>query len=181
MRTTMTLIAAAVLAVLTVVGTLGITSIGSHDVTVPDTHGQASSDAIATLQNGGFKTRVRHSADPTVPPGRVIDTNPDVNTAVSADEEITLNVSTGPGGSDVPDVSTGTAKLTVPDVSSLTYADAVRTLTDVGFGRFQQAFLPSSPEQKDRVLITNPTANRTIAITSEITIVLGSGPMAAVP
>jgi serine/threonine-protein kinase len=63
----------------------------------------------------------------------------------------------------------------------MTYADAVRELTDAGFGRFQQASLPSSAELKDRVVGTNPPAYRTTATTTEITIVLGSGPLTAVP
>ena len=177
------LTAVAVLAVLTIGGGIGINVVAgnSRDVAVPDVRGRASADAVAVLQNGGFKHRILQSADATVPPGLVINTNPDANTAVSAGEEITLTVSTGPGRSDVPDVSTGAAQVTVPDVRSLTYADAVRTLTDAGFGRFQQASLPSPPELKDRVVGTNPPANRTTAITNEITIVLGSGPRPAVP
>ena len=170
------------LAVLTVVGTIGINAGENNprDVTVPDVHGQASADAIASLQNGGFKTRIQENVDTAVPPGHVINTDPDANAAVSAGAEITLNVSTGPGRSDVPDVSTGSAQ-SVPDVSSLTYAEAVRKLTDAGFGRFRQASLPSPPELKDRVVGTNPPANRTTAITNEITIVLGSGSATAVP
>ena len=175
------LIAVAVLAVLTVVGAIGVNVVAGNprDVTVPDVHGQASADAIASLQSGGFKTRIEQSANSTVAPGHVINTDPEVNAAVSAGEEITLNVSTGPG--ELPDVSTVSAQATVPDVSSLTYVEAVRTLTDAGFGRFQQASLPSPPELTDRVVGTNPPANRTTAITNEITIVLGSGPGTAVP
>ena len=67
-------------------------------------------------------------------------------------------------------------RMIVPDVSSLTYAEAVRTLTDAGFGRFRQVSAPSTEEQRDRVLGTNPLANRPTASTSEITLVMGSGP-----
>ena len=93
--------------------------------------GQASADAIAALQNRGFKTRTQQKPDSTVPPDHVIDTEPDANTSVSAGDEITINVSTGP------------EQREVPDVSSLTYAEAVRKLTDAGFGRFRQAASPS--------------------------------------
>ena len=78
---------------------------------------------------------------------------------MSAGDEITINVSTGP------------EQREVPDVSSLTYAEAVRKLTDAGFGRFKPASSSSPPEMKDRVLGTNPPANQTSAITNEITIV----------
>ncbi|WP_390893335.1 Stk1 family PASTA domain-containing Ser/Thr kinase [Mycobacterium deserti] len=177
------LIAVAVLAVLTVVGMIGINVVerGPRDVPVPDVHGQASADAIGALQNRGFKPRVRQMADYTVPPGLVINTDPDANTVVSAGEEITLNVSTGPARNERPDVPTGSAQLEVPDVSSLTYAEAVRVLADAGFVRFKQAVLPSPPELKDRVVGTNPPANRITAITNEITIVLGSGSATAGP
>jgi len=79
-------------------------------------------------------------------------------------DEITVNVSTGP------------EQREVPDVSSLSYAEAVKKLTDAGFGRFRQTASPSAPEMKDRVVGTNPPANQTSAITNEITIVVGSGP-----
>ena len=62
--------------------------------------------------------------------------------------------------------------------SSLSYAEAVKKLTDAGFGRFRQSPSPSTPELKDRVVGTLPPANQTSAITNEITIVVGSGPEA---
>jgi eukaryotic-like serine/threonine-protein kinase len=160
------LIAVAVLAVLTVVVTIAINMIGGspRDVQVPDVRGQASADAIAALQNRGFKTRTQQRPDSIVPPDHVINTEPGANTAVAAGDEITINVSTGP------------EQREVPDVSSLTYAEAVRRLTDAGFGRFNQSSSPSTPELKDRVIGTNPPANQTSAITNEITIVMGSGP-----
>lgn len=172
------LIAVAVLAVLIVAGALGINVVAgnSRDVAVPDVQGRTSADAVAVLENGGFKTRILQSADVTVPPGLVINTDPDADTAVGAGQEITLNVSTGP----VPDESTA-AQVAVPEVRSLTYADAVRELTDAGFGRFQQASLPSPPEMKDRVVGTNPPAYRPTATSTEITIVLGSGPLTPDP
>ncbi len=160
------LIAVAALAVLTVVVTIAINMIGGdpRDVQVPDVKGQASADAIAALQNAGFKTRTQQKPDSAVPPDHVINTDPDADTSVSAGDEITINVSTGP------------EQREVPDVSSLTYAEAVRKLTDAGFGNFKQASSSSPPEMKDKVLGTNPPANQTTAITNEITIVVGSGP-----
>ncbi|MGH3678496.1 MAG: Stk1 family PASTA domain-containing Ser/Thr kinase [Mycobacterium sp.] len=160
------LIAVAVLAVLTVVVTIAINMIGGgpRDLQVPDVRGQASADAIAALQNRGFKTRTQQRPDSTVPPDHVISTEPEADSEVGAGDEITLNVSTGPEQREVPDVAT------------LTYADAVRELTDAGFGRFKQTNSPSTPELKDRVVGTNPPANQTSATTNEIVIVVGSGP-----
>ncbi|GFG53384.1 serine/threonine protein kinase [Mycolicibacterium agri] len=160
------LIAVAMLAVLTVVVTVAINMIGgdTRAVQVPDVRGQTSADAVVTLQNAGFRTRTQQRPDSTVEPGHVIDTEPSANTEVDAGDEITINVSTGP------------EQREIPDVSSLTYAEAVKKLTDAGFGKFKQAPSPSTPQLKDRVVGTIPPANQTSAITNEVTIVIGSGP-----
>jgi beta-lactam-binding protein with PASTA domain/predicted Ser/Thr protein kinase len=160
------LIAVAVLAVLTVVVTVAINMVGGNprDVQVPDVAGRSSAEAIAALQNRGFKTRTQQKPDSTVPPDHVINTDPKGNDTVGAGAEITLNVSTGP------------EQREVPDVIGASYADAVRKLTSAGFGKFRQQLAPSTPEQKDHVVGTNPPANQTTAITNEITILVGSGP-----
>ncbi|TGD84666.1 Stk1 family PASTA domain-containing Ser/Thr kinase [Mycolicibacterium sp. CH28] len=164
------LIAVAVLAVLTVVVTIAINMVSGspRNVQVPDVRGQAAADAIAALQNKGFKIRTQQKPDNTVPPEKVIDTDPAANTSASAGDEITINVSTGPEQRELPDCSTG-----------MSYADCVKKLTDAGFGKFKQTTSASTPEQKDKVLSTVPPANQTSAITNEITIVVGSGPQTA--
>lgn len=160
------LIAVAVLAVLTVIVTIAINTFGGtmRNVQVPEVRGLVSADAIATLQNRGFKTRTQQRPDSTVPPDHVIGTDPGSNASVAAGDEITINVSTGP------------EQREVPDVSSLSYAAAVKKLKAAGFGRFRQVSSPSTPEMKDKVVGTNPPGNQTSAITNEITIIVGSGP-----
>jgi beta-lactam-binding protein with PASTA domain/predicted Ser/Thr protein kinase len=160
------LIAVAVLAVLTVVVTVAINMFGGNtrDVQVPDVHGQARADAIAMLQNAGFKVNPQQKPDSTVPPDHVINTDPDANSSVAAGDEVTLNVSTGP------------EQREILDCKSLSYADCVQKLTAAGFGKFKQSQSPSTPETKDKVLATIPPANQTSAITNEITVVVGSGP-----
>ncbi|MGE2714335.1 Stk1 family PASTA domain-containing Ser/Thr kinase [Mycolicibacterium litorale] len=160
------LVAVAVLAVLTVVVAVAINTYsgGTRAVQVPDVRGELSAEAIAQLQNAGFAVRTQQEPNSEVPPDHVIGTSPEANTEADAGEEITINVSTGP------------EQRELPDVKSLTYAEAVRKLTDAGFGRFRQQTSPSTPELKDRVMATNPPANQTSAITNEITIIVGSGP-----
>lgn len=160
------LIAVAVLAVLTVLVTIAINTFGNstRNVQVPDVRGQASADAIAALQNKGFKTRTQQKPDSTVPPDHVIGTDPGADSSVGAGDEITLSVSTGP------------EQREVPDVSSLSYASAVKKLKAAGFGRFKQVQSASPPDMKDRVIGTIPSANQTSAITNEISIIVGSGP-----
>ncbi len=160
------LIAVAVLAVLTVVVTLAINMTGgsTRDVAVPDVSGKVSADAIAELQNRGFRTRTQQKPDSNVPPDHVIGTDPAANSSVDAGDEITISVSTGP------------EQREIPDVRNLSYDDAVEKLTDAGFENFRPSSSPSTPEMKDKVLGTNPPVNQTSAITNEVTIVLGAGP-----
>jgi beta-lactam-binding protein with PASTA domain/serine/threonine protein kinase len=159
-------VAVAVLAVLTIVVVIAFNTFGGNtrDIQVPDMRGLVSADAIAALQNRGFKTRTLQKPDSTIPPDHVISTDPGANASVAAGDEITINVSTGP------------EQRELPDVSSLSYADAVKKLTAAGFSRFKQASSPSSPELMGKVIGTNPPANQTSAITNVITIIVGSGP-----
>ncbi|HTI76004.1 MAG TPA: Stk1 family PASTA domain-containing Ser/Thr kinase [Mycobacterium sp.] len=160
------LIAVAVLAVLTVVVTVAINMFGgsTRDVQVPDVHNMPSADAIAKLQNAGFKISTQQKPDSTVAPDHVINTNPDANSSVSAGDEITINVSTGP------------EQREVVDCKGLSYADCVQKLSQAGFGKFTSQGSESTPEQKDKVLATIPPANQTSAVTNQITIVVGLGP-----
>ena len=160
------LVAVAVLAVLTVVVTVAINMFGGNtrDVQVPDVHNMVSADAIAKLQNAGFKVNTQQKPDSTVPPDHVINTSPDANSSVSAGDQITINVSTGP------------EQREVVDCKSLTYAACVEKLSQAGFGKFTEQKTESTPDQKDKVLATIPPANQTSAITNQITIVVGLGP-----
>ena len=159
-------VAVAVLAVLTIVVVIAFNTFGgsTRDVQVPDVRGQVSADAIAALQNRGFKTRTQQRPDSTIPPDHVINTDPGANAAVGAGDVITINVSTGP------------EQREVPDVSSMSYSDAVNKLKAAGFSNFKQANSPSIPELLGKVIGTNPPANQTSAITNVITVVVGSGP-----
>ncbi|MFV0494082.1 Stk1 family PASTA domain-containing Ser/Thr kinase [Mycobacterium sp.] len=156
----------AVLAVLTVVVTIAISTFGgsTRKVKVPDVRGRVSADAIASLQNRGFKTRTLQKPDSAMPPDHVISTDPGSNSSVGAGDEITINVSTGP------------EQRELPDVSAMNYAQAVKKLTAAGFSKFRQSKSPSTPELAGRVIGTNPPANQTSAITNVITIIVGSGP-----
>ncbi|MCV7032230.1 Stk1 family PASTA domain-containing Ser/Thr kinase [Mycobacterium sherrisii] len=159
-------VAVAVLAVLTIVVVIAFNTFGgsTRDVAVPDVRGQVSADAIAALQNRGFKTRTLQKPDSSIPPDHVISTDPGANASVAAGDEITINVSTGP------------EQREVPDVSSLTYSDAVSKLKAAGFSKFKQANSPSTPELLGKVIGTNPPANQTSAITNVVTVIVGSGP-----
>ena len=161
------LVALAILSILTVVVAVAINLGGGkpREVQVPDVRGQVSADAIAALQNKGFKIRTQQKPDSTVAPDHVISTDPAGNMSVNAGDEIVINVSTGP------------EQREVPDVSGLSYAEAVKKLTAIGFGKFKQTEAASTAAQRDKVLSTVPPANQTTAITNEITLVVGNGPV----
>jgi eukaryotic-like serine/threonine-protein kinase len=155
---------------------LSLGKIGSTDEALLDVRGRTVAEAIAVLHDRGLSTRVENRVHPSVPAEHVIATDPVAGTAVAAGSEVTIQASTGPG-QDRPDA----AILEVPDVASLTYADAIRMLTNAGFREFRQASLPSSPDMTDRVLATNPPARRLAASTATITVVMGAGPAADNP
>ncbi len=161
------LVGGSILTVLTVVVALAINMASSkpRPMQIPNVGGQVSADAIATLQNKGFKIRTQQKPDNSVPPEHVIGTEPPGDSTVNAGDEVVINVSTGP------------EQREVPDVASLSYAEAVKKLTAAGFGKFKQGEAPSAADQRDQVLNTVPPANQTSAITNVITIVVGTGPV----
>jgi eukaryotic-like serine/threonine-protein kinase len=156
----------AVLAVLTIVVVIGFNTFGGHvrDVQVPDVRGQVKDEAIAALQNKGFKTRTQQKPDSTIPADHVIGTEPGASASVSAGDVITINVSTGP------------EQREIPDVTSMSYSDAVTKLKAAGFSKFKQASAASPPEMRDKVTSTTPPAGQSYAITNVITVTVGSGP-----
>ncbi len=161
------LVALAILAILTVVVGLTINLSGGKPraVQVPDVQGKVSADAIAELQNKGFKIRTQPKSDNTVPPDHVISTDPAGNSSINAGAEVSINVSTGP------------EQREVPDVTELSYTEAVKKLTEAGFGKFKQTQATSTASQRGKVLNTVPPANTNTAITNEITVVVGTGPV----
>ncbi|MDT5155358.1 MAG: eukaryotic-like serine/threonine-protein kinase [Mycobacterium sp.] len=156
----------AVLAVLTVVVTIVLNFVGGNprDVQIPNLRNQAYDEAVVALQNLGFKTVRNQQPDSDVAVGKVISTDPGAETSAARDDQVTINVSTGPQQQEVP------------NCANLAYAECVNKLKDAGFDKFQRSASASTPEQRDRVLLTNPMANSTSAITNVITVVVGSGP-----
>lgn len=161
------LVGLAALVVLTIIVTFAII-LGngpSRDVQVPDVTGKSQSDAVAALQNLGFKTKVQKNTSSKVAPEKVIDTDPAKGSTVSAGAEVTVNVSIGPENQQVP------------DCHGLSFGDAVKKLQAAGFkGTFTQSETKSLPEDKGRVMATNPPAGQYSAVTNNITIVVGKGP-----
>ncbi|MGY4708385.1 Stk1 family PASTA domain-containing Ser/Thr kinase [Mycolicibacterium sp. CBM1] len=164
------LIAVAILAILTVVVTVAINMVSGNprNVQVPDVRGQSQQDAVATLQNKGFKIRTAPKTDNTIQPDKVIGTDPAAGSMAAAGDDITINVSLGPEQRTVPDCTQG-----------ISYAECVKKLKDAGFLKYKEVPGTSTPEQRDKVVQTIPAANQSAAITNEITVVVGNGPQTA--
>jgi eukaryotic-like serine/threonine-protein kinase len=160
------LLTVTVLAVLTVVVTVAISMIGKspRNVSVPDVTGKPQADAIATLQNRGFRTNFQARPDPKMGANRVISTDPAANSQVSAGDEITVNLSSGP------------PQLPVPDVRGLAIAEARRRLQDAGFPNVQQTSAVSTSDKEGSVVNMMPPPDSTSPISNTIVIVVGSGP-----
>jgi len=163
-KITLAVCASVIVAIAAVVIAFNALGGNTRDVQVPDVRGQVSADAIAALQNRGFKTRTQQRPDSTIPPDHVINTDPGANASMGAGDVITINVSTGP------------EQREVPDISAMSYADGVNKLKAAGFIKFKQTNSPSTPELLGKVIGTNPPANQTTAITSVINVIVGSGP-----
>ena len=158
---------AAAVVVVAVTAVVLINAVGnkSHPVRVPDLHGQAPQDAIATLQNLGFKIRgPMAKPDAAVPFGRVIGTDPGANTALAGGDEVTVNVSSGPD------------QRQVPACRAVTVDDCVRRLADGGFPRAKPSPVSSPTVPQGLVIGTIPAAGQSSPVTNEITIQLSTGP-----
>jgi serine/threonine protein kinase len=161
------LITVAVLAVVAVAVGGGLTVIGNsrHVVRVPDVHGQTQQDAIATLQNHGFKIRGPvPQLDPSVPVGQVISTDPAADTALAGGDEITINVSSGAN------------QRSVPNCVNVTVTDCIHRLADAGFDHPKQLSTPSATVPQNAVIDTIPAAGQYAATTSGVAIEISSGP-----
>ena len=164
------LTAVALAAILTAVATVAIKA---HDgrnqaVRVPDVHGQAQQDAVATLQNLGFKIRGPvPRPDPSVPVGHVIGTVPGAHIALAGGDEITVTVSSGPAPPE---------QRAVPVCSNLTITDCVRRLAEGGFTRSKPLPIPSATVLPHVVISTDPGSGQISAVTNTITVVVSTGP-----
>jgi serine/threonine-protein kinase len=135
------------------------------DVRVPDLRGQPQQDAVAALQNLGFKIRGPvATADPSLVAGEVVSTDPAAGTTLAGGDEITVNVSSGP------------EQQNVPACTNVTVSDCTRRLADAGFVRSTQSPTASATVAKDRVIGTIPVAGQSSAVTNEITIQVSTGP-----
>lgn len=78
-------------------------------IEIPDLTGSLQAQALNDLQSIGFQVAIENSADPTIPEGFVIKTQPVANTITNPDTLVTIIVSVGPEAFPVPYVQIGRA------------------------------------------------------------------------
>jgi serine/threonine-protein kinase len=131
---------------------------GLRPVQVPDVTGQPFANAVSALKGQGF-TVTRVDIQSTQPKGTVISTDPAAGAEVPNGSKITVQVSKGPGTTQIP------------DVTGQNQSDATKILRDAGFsvGVVTQ---PTNDPSSDGIVIsqdptggTNGTNGETVVIT----------------
>ncbi len=142
-------------------------SAGKHYYSVRPVRGQTPEDARRTLEGAGPLTvaqDVKPESSDTVEPGRVTRTDPKAGTQVTADQTITIYVSTGPPLVDIPSIPQGTP-----------YNDARKTLKESdGEFKVQKIDEFSDTVGKDEVIRIEPSDQATKF--STITVTVSKGP-----
>ena len=136
-------------------------SSGPKPVAVPNVIGSAFESAQSTLQGVGFAVARNDVEDPAAA-GTVVGQTPAAGTQQSKGSVITLQVSSGPKTSQVP------------DVTSQIEADARRQLLQSGFQVQVVEEIVDDPGLEGLVLSQTPTPGSRAAKGSTITIAVGS-------
>ncbi|MDH6134689.1 beta-lactam-binding protein with PASTA domain/predicted Ser/Thr protein kinase [Kitasatospora sp. MAA4] len=163
----------AVAAVLVLVGSFFVATAmfkgpgGGGQVTVPSLAGKSFSDAQAAAQAAGSGLQVTQGAPvacPDQPSGMVCKQNPAAGAKVASSSTITVQLSSGP------------AQTAVPDVTGKPKDAANQALTTAGFvlGTPQYANDPTVPQ--DSVISTSPAAGSQAPAGATITLTISQGP-----
>jgi serine/threonine-protein kinase len=132
---------------------------GPNTVSIPDVVGQTVSDAKAAIQAAGFTGNITvHEVDSLEPEGQVLSTDPSVNSDVTPDTTVVLNVSKGT----VP----------VPDVTGRSESAARQKLVSAGIdpGHIESVDVERDDVTAGTVVSTTPTAGQTIGPDDTITL-----------
>lgn len=139
-----------------------------QDITVPNVYNYDEDRAKQALEMSGLKhTKTVSVSSENVDDGKVVYTEPKANTVVSADQEITIYISSGPS-------TTVIKTYNVPDVDGLTQSTAENFLKKTGFKNISFV-TQDSPITKGIVISQSPAAGATAKETDSIKVVISSG------
>ena len=133
-------------------------------IEIPDLTGSEQAQALEDLQNLGFKVGIENSADPSVPAGSVIRTQPQSNTVVNPDSLVTIIVSVGPEA------------FPIPYVLDIETERAVYVVEESGFTLGQLLEVNDDIIPRGFVISQNPVAGTKMSPGSTVDLVISSGP-----
>ncbi|MGN0522987.1 MAG: Stk1 family PASTA domain-containing Ser/Thr kinase [Eubacterium sp.] len=140
----------------------------SEDIVVPQIYGYKLDKSEELLDNAGLVNhKIVEMSHETVAEGEVIYSDPKAGTVVSADQMITIYVSSGPS-------TTVIRSLKVPDVTGLSQAGARSFLEKYGFTNI--SFVTEDSEVEKGIAISqSPSAGSTAQETDTIKVIISSG------
>ena len=133
-------------------------------IEIPDLTGSEQAQALEDLQNLGFKVGIENSADPSVPAGSVIRTQPQSNTVVNPDSLVTIIVSVGPEA------------FPIPYVLDIETERAVYVVEESGFILGQLLEINDDNVPRGFVISQNPVAGTKMSPGSTVDLVISKGP-----
>jgi len=133
-------------------------------IEIPDLTGSEQARALEDLQNLGFKVGIENSADPSVPAGSVIRTQPQSNSVVNPDSLVTIIVSVGPEAFPIPYVL---------DIES---ERAIYVIEESGFALGQLLEVNDDNIPRGFVISQNPVAGTKMSPGSTVDLVVSKGP-----
>ena len=133
-------------------------------VEIPDLTGSEQAQALLDLQNLGFRVGIENAADPVVPAGAVIRTQPTANTVTNPDTLVTIIVSVGPEA------------FPIPYVLDLETERAIYVIEESGFAVGQTLEVNDDTVPRGFVISQNPVAGTKMGPDSKVDLVISSGP-----
>jgi eukaryotic-like serine/threonine-protein kinase len=151
-------------------GTTVTLQVSDGDAEVPDVTGQQQAAATQVLRQAGFTNVTPEEVESDQPQGTVVETDPSGGEQASADDEITLQVSTGPAEPET---------VAVPNVVGEDEAAARQELRAAGFSVSVTNQQAGDEADVGVVLQQSPTGRATAGAT--VTIVVGTEPPGTTP
>jgi beta-lactam-binding protein with PASTA domain/tRNA A-37 threonylcarbamoyl transferase component Bud32 len=143
--------------------------VSSGQVEVPDVAGQSEDEARQVLEEAGFTVQTQEVASDSVEVGAVISQSPEAGEAAAAGSGVTLAVSTGVSG------------VEVPDLTGFTVAEASSALEAAELGLGEQYYAPSSTVPEGRIISQEPYAGTEVEPGTEVSVTVSSGQPAPEP
>ena len=133
-------------------------------IEIPDLTGSEQAQALEDLQNLGFKVGIENAADPDVPAGSVIRTQPQLSTVVNPDSLVTIIVSVGPEA------------FPIPYILDIETERAVFVVEESGFTLGQLLEVNDDVIPRGFVISQNPVAGTKMSPSSTVDLVVSKGP-----